>query len=73
MKQERIAYLAWYGATSRYMDIQKRIRNEGMTNELLDMDQEAWQEVKDTKAYYIEIIEKGKDNEKDKANHKTCN
>ena len=57
MKPDRIAYLAWYGAVSRYMDIQKRIRNEGMTNESLDMDQEAWQEVKDTKAYYIRITE----------------
>ena len=58
MKQERIAYLAYYGATSRYMDIQKRIMNEGTTGELLDMAQEAWQEVKDTKAYYIKITEK---------------
>lgn len=53
MKPDRIAYLAYYGAVSRYMDIQKRIMNEGMTEELLNMSEAAWQEVKDTKAYYI--------------------
>lgn len=57
MKQERIAYLAYYGAVSRYMDIQKRIMNEGTTDVLLDMAQKAWQEVKDTKAYFIKITE----------------
>lgn len=58
MKPDRIAYLAYYGAVSRYMDIQKRIMNEGTTDVLLDMAQKAWQEVKDTKAYYIKITEK---------------
>lgn len=58
MKSDRIAYLAYYGAVSRYMDIQKRIMNEGTTDVLLDMAQKAWQEVKDTKAYYIKITEK---------------
>lgn len=58
MKPERIACLAFYGAVSQYMDIQKRITNEGTTDELLDMAQKAWQEVKDTKAYYIKITEK---------------
>lgn len=57
MKPDRIAYLAYYGATSRYMDIQTRIMNEGTTDELLDMAQKAWQDVKDTKAYYIKITE----------------
>ena len=57
MKQERIAQLAFYGAVSQYMDIQKRINNEGTTDELLDMAQKAWQEVEDTKAYYIKITE----------------
>lgn len=73
MKPDRIAYLAHYGAVARYTDIQKRIMNEGTTDVLLDMAQKALQEVIDTKAYYIEIIEKGKDNEKAKANNKTCN
>lgn len=58
MKQSRIAFLAYYGAIVRYMDVQKRIQNEGTTDELLDMAQKAWQEVKDTKAYYIETSEK---------------
>lgn len=58
MKPDRIAYLAYYGAVSRYMDIQKRIMNEGTTKELLNMSEAAWQEVKDTKAYYIKITEK---------------
>lgn len=53
MKTDRIACLAYYGAVSRYMDIQKRITNEGITEELLNMSEAAWQEVKDTKAYYI--------------------
>lgn len=61
MKQTRIAFLAYYGAIARYMDVQKRIQNEGTTDVLLDMAQKAWQEMKDTKAYYIENVRKGRE------------
>lgn len=58
MKADRIAFLAYYGAIARYMDIQKCILNEGTSKVLLDKAQEAWNEVMGTKAYYIESLEK---------------